>query len=249
LDAPPVNAMSNALLEALAAAIEQADADDAIRAIVVTGTGDKAFAAGADLPEFEQVMRSDESVLEHTDFTRRALGAIEGSGKPVIAAVQASAVGGGLELVLACDLVVADEGAKLGLPEVRLGLIPGAGGTQRLTRRIGYARAADMILRGALLSAERAAEIGIVTEVAPAGTALDRALELAGKMAAFSGPALGAAKRAMRQGLETSLQQGLDLERAEFRKILQTPEAREGVRAFIERRPPQFAAAAPKRGQ
>ena len=157
-----------------------------------------------------------------------------------MAAVQAAAVGGGLELALSCDLIVADERARLGVPEVGLGLIPGAGGTQRLPRRIGAARAAELVLRGRLLKAAEAERIGLVNEAVPVGTALDRALELAAELASRPAVAVQAAKRAMRIGSELPLSEGLDVEHTEFLATLASADAREGVDAFLNRRRPQF---------
>jgi enoyl-CoA hydratase len=241
LDDPPVNALSDDLLSELEGAIAILAADDEVRAVVLTGAGKKAFAAGAKLDELAAVMNDPEAIADHTALTRRVLGAIEALPQPVVAAVQAAAVGGGLEVALACDLIVVDARAKLGLPEVGLGLIPGAGGTQRLPRRIGAGRAIPMLMLGELLSAEEAQAIGLSNRVAPTGKALQIGLELAEQLATRPAQAVRALKRAVRGGAELSVKDGLDLERAEFGAILGTPDAAEGVAAFIERRPAQFS--------
>jgi enoyl-CoA hydratase/carnithine racemase len=240
IDNPPVNTLGNPVLEALLAAFESLDAEPAIRAVVITGTGDKAFASGADLPEFVQMLDSPDEIAFHTSLTRRLFGTISELRPPVVAAVQAAAVGGGLELALSCDLIVADERARLGVPEVGLGLIPGAGGTQRLPRRIGAARATELVLRGRLLKAADAERIGLVNEVAPEGSAVERAVELATELASRPAVAVQAAKRAMRIGIGLPLNDGLDVEHDEFLGTLASEDAREGVDAFLNRRRPEF---------
>lgn len=240
IDNPPVNTLGNPVLEALLAAIESIEAASEIRSVVITGAGEKAFASGADLPEFVQMLDSPDEIAFHTSLTRRLFDTISALGPPVVAAVQAAAVGGGLELALSCDLIVADERARLGVPEVGLGLIPGAGGTQRLPRRIGAGRATELVLRGRLLKAADAERIGLVNEVAPEGAALDRALELAAELASRPAVAVQAAKRAMRVGLGLPLSEGLDVEHDEFLATLASEDAREGMDAFLNRRRPEF---------
>jgi enoyl-CoA hydratase/carnithine racemase len=240
IDNPPVNTLGNPVLEALLAAVESLQDDPAVRAVVITGSGDKAFASGADLPEFVRMLDSPDEIAYHTSLTRRLFDSISALRQPVVAAVQAAAVGGGLELALSCDLIVADERARLGVPEVGLGLIPGAGGTQRLPRRIGAARAAELVLRGRLLKAAKAEQVGLVNEVAPEGTALDHAVELATELASRPAVAVQAAKRAMRIGIGLPLKEGLDAEHDEFLATLASEDAREGVDAFLNRRRPEF---------
>jgi len=240
LNNPPVNTLGNPVLEALLGAVESLQDDPGIRSVVITGTGEKAFASGADLPAFVQMLDSPDEIAHHTSLTRRLFDTIGGLRQPVVAAVQAAAVGGGLELALSCDLIVADERARLGVPEVGLGLIPGAGGTQRLPRRIGAARAAELVLRGRLLKAAEAERIGLVNEAVPEGTALDRALDLAAELASRPAVAVQAAKRAMKIGSELPLSEGLDVEHTEFLATLSSADAREGVDAFLNRRRPQF---------
>jgi enoyl-CoA hydratase len=240
LDNPPVNAMEEALLARLGEAFERIEAEEEIRAVVLTGTGDKAFAAGANLPELLEIMDDPDAIASHTALTRDVLGRIAACRRPVVAALQASAVGGGFELALSCDFVIADPRARVGLPEVGLGLIPGAGGTQRLARRIGAAAATEMILTGRLLKAPDALARGAVGAVAEPGEALVEARELAARLAAQPALAVEAAKRAIRLGGELSLEAGLDVERGLFTEILASADAREGVEAFISRREPRF---------
>jgi enoyl-CoA hydratase/carnithine racemase len=240
LENPPVNAMSDALLDGLGDALERLDGDDGVLAVVLTGSGEKAFAAGADLPALRHAMDSPGALSDHTDRTGRVLSRLNGMRAPTIAAIQASAVGGGLELALCADLAIVDARARLGLPEVGLGLIPGAGGTQRLARRIGVARATEMILRGRVIDSGSALELGLVSAVAEAGRTLSDALDLARELGRQPAIAVREALAAIKGGIALDLDSGLDLERAAFRRVLATEDAREGVDAFIDRRPPRF---------
>jgi enoyl-CoA hydratase/carnithine racemase len=240
VDNPPVNALRNEVVDALAAAAEQLAADDAVRAVVLTGSGDRAFVAGADLDEFSQALGSSDWIEDHTARTRRMLDLWEQLPQPVVAAVQASALGGGLEIALVCDLIFADPGARFGLPEVRLGLMPGAGGTQRLPRRIGSGRAKELILLGGTIDAEEARRIGLVNRVADAGGALAAAREVAARIATFSSVAVRAIKRSV-DCADGELGQGLDRERVLFMQVFASHDAAEGVAAFVEKRAPAFA--------
>jgi enoyl-CoA hydratase/carnithine racemase len=237
---PPVNALSNEVVDALAAAAERLALDDRVRAIVLTGAGDKAFIAGADLGEFSQALGSVDWIEDHTRRTRRMLDAWADLPQPVIGAVQASALGGGLEVALVCDLLVADPSARFGFPEVRLGLMPGAGGTQRLPRRVGVGPAKDLLLLGRTVDAEEACRIGLVNRVAAEGAALDLARELGGKLAALSSVAVRAIKRSVASA-GGDLAPGLDGERALFMQVFASQDAAEGVNAFVEKRTPSFA--------
>lgn len=240
LDNPPVNAMADGLLDSLGEALERVDRSQAARAVVLTGRGSKAFAAGADLPGLRAAMDDESEMERHTTRTRRVLTRLATMRQPVIAALDASAVGGGLELVLACDLAIAAAGSRLGLPEVGLGLIPGAGGTQRLTRRIGALAATELILTGRLVTAEEAHRLGLISAVAKPGKALEDACSLARRLADQPAVAVQEALRVIRSGLALPLEEALDLERAAFIGVLRTPDACEGVDAFIERRRPRF---------
>ena len=233
VDSPPVNAIGDAVLDGLAAAAAELGADHGVRAVVLTGAGEKSFMAGADLDELRGLLDGTVSREEYTARVRAVLTAWERLPEPTIAAVQAPAVGGGLEVALVCDLIVADPAARFGLPEVRLGLIPGAGGTQRLPLRIPVARAKELLLLGSTIGAEDAQELGLVNRVSDPGAALEAALELAGRIAAQ--PVL--ATRAVKQALGA----GLDREGELFRELLGSADAREGVAAFLERREPRFS--------
>ena len=241
VDNPPVNALGNAVLAELADAAEQLGADNGVRAVVLTGGGQKAFMAGADLDEFRRLLDGDGSIEEHVGYSSRALTALESLPQPLVAAVQAAAMGGGLEVALTADLIVADPGAVLGLPEVRLGLMPGAGGTQRLPRRIGAGRAKELLLLGGAVKAEEAKAIGLVNRVSAPGAALEEAQELAGRLAALSPLAVRSIKRAVAEGLEGTLADGVRRERELFMGVFHGPDAREGVSAFVEKRPARFA--------
>jgi enoyl-CoA hydratase/carnithine racemase len=236
VDSPPVNAIGEAVLDGLAEAAAAVGADQEIRAVVLTGAGEKAFLAGADLNELQSILDGSVPSEEYTARVRAVLGAWERLPQPVVAAVQAAAVGGGLEVALVCDLIVADPRARFGLPEVRLGLMPGAGGTQRLLRRVSLGAARELLLLGGTVDTETALRLGLADRVAAAGAALAEARELAGRIAAL--PAL--ATRAIKRAVAPDLEQGLDREGELFRALLGSADAREGVTAFVERREPRF---------
>jgi enoyl-CoA hydratase/carnithine racemase len=239
VDNPPVNALSNATIDALAEAGERIASDDGVRAVVLTGSGEKAFVAGADLDEFSSALGNRAWIEDHTARVRRMLDRWQSLPQPVVAAVQASAMGGGLEVLLVCDLVVADPDAQFGLPEVRLGLMPGAGGTQRLPRRIGVGPAKELLLLGTPIDAGEARRLGLVNRIAEPGGALVEARALATKLGRLSSASLRAIKQSVASGGD--LAQGLDAERALFIELFQSQDAREGVDAFIEKRRPVFA--------
>lgn len=228
LDRPPMNALSAELLSQLADHAEALAGDTALKAVVVTGSR-KVFAAGAEIsalgtPEGDEML---------TQF-RRAFDGVAAVPRPVIAAVSGYALGGGLELALACDLRVASESARLGVPEIQLGVFPGAGGTQRLPRLVGAARAKEMIWTGRHLRAEEALTIGLVDKVAPVDGFLEAALEWAASLAAGAVVAMGLSKRAVDEGLDGTLVEGLDLERRLFADVLRTEDAAIGVKSFFE---------------
>jgi len=239
VDNPPVNALSNEVVDALWETAKQIAADESIRAVVLTGCGGKAFIAGADLSEFSQALGSVGWIEDHTLRTRRMLDSWARIPQPLVGAVQASAVGGGLEVALVCDLLVADPAARFGLPEVRLGLMPGAGGTQRLPRRIGVGRAKELLLLGGTIDAEEALRIGLVNRVAPPGDGLLLAAELAARLAALSSVAVQAIKSSVGDAND-DIAQGLDNERALFMQVFASQDATEGVSAFVQNRVPAF---------
>jgi enoyl-CoA hydratase/carnithine racemase len=239
---PPVNALSNAVLDALGDAGERLGADPSARAVVLCGSGEKAFLAGADLGEFTRALDAGDRnwIEDHTRRSRRMLDRWEALAQPTVAAVQASAMGGGLEVALACDLIVADPSASFGLPEVRLGLMPGAGGTQRLPRRIGTARAMELALLGTVVDAERAHALGLVSSVSEPGAAAAEAIKLAHRLARLPAVSVRAIKRSVARFTERDLASGLDAERAAFMEVFASADAREGVRAFLDKRRPEF---------
>lgn len=231
-----LNALNRALTAELSAAVAAFDADAAIAAIVVTGS-DRAFAAGADIKEI-----ADKSFAEvwEEQFITATWEGVARVRKPVIAAVSGHAVGGGCELALMCDIIVASETARFSLPETRIGVIPGAGGTQRLTRILGKALAMDMILTGRVMGAEEARAHGLVSRVVPAGAQLTEAIAIARQLAGASGIILQIAKEAVNKSQETHLQEGLYVERRLLYATFATEDRREGMAAFAEKRSPQF---------
>ncbi|MGH9267430.1 MAG: enoyl-CoA hydratase/isomerase family protein [Acidimicrobiales bacterium] len=228
LDRPKVNALSSDLLGQLAAAARDM-AGDPPAAVVIWG-GERIFSAGADIAE---VAGGGQGLLGAFEV---AFGALASIPRAVIAAIDGVALGGGCELALACDLRLAADNAELGQPEVRLGLIPGAGGTQRLARLVGPGRAKELVLTGRRVAAAEALAIGLVHEVVPAGKVLDRALALAAELAQGAVGAQGRAKRAIDQGWDLTLAEGLALERRLFGETVAAPEAAAGLRAFLDRR-------------
>jgi methylglutaconyl-CoA hydratase len=236
------NALSRALVADLtkllgALAGEVAGGAD-LRALVLTGAGDKAFSAGADLKERRTWTLDDTRVF--LGEINALMDAVAGFPRPVVAAVNGVAFGGGLELALAADIRIAADGAEMGLTETRLGIIPGAGGTQRLARIAGVAVAKELILTGRRIGAGRAKELGIVSEVVAAAELSAAAARWAAELAAAAPLALGAAKRAIDQGLALPLAEGLQIERARYEEVLTTEDRNEGLAAFAEKRPPVY---------
>jgi enoyl-CoA hydratase/carnithine racemase len=234
LNRPPMNALSGALQADLAAAAAQVAGDGAVRAVVLYG-GQKLFAAGADIKEMSAA--SYAQMLPDSARLQEALTAVAQIGKPVIAAVTGYALGGGLELALCADFRVLGESAKVGQPEILLGLIPGAGGTQRLPRLIGPAKAKDLIFTGRFVGAAEALAIGLADKVVPDDEVYPAACALAAAYAAGPAIALAAAKQAIDRGLETDLATGLELERLSFAGLFATEDADAGMRSFLENGP------------
>jgi enoyl-CoA hydratase len=233
-----LNALDVDTLRALAGAMEAADADDAVRAVVLTGAGDKAFSAGADIAAMAAMAPEDGRA--YSQLGHDVLARVDDCRVPVVAAVNGVALGGGLELAMACDLVVAAECARVGLPEITLGLVPGFGGTQRLVRRIGLARARELIYLGSMIGAADALRLGLVDRVVPAERLLEDAGALASEFVARPPVALRQAKRATRAAVETTLDAGLRLEIEAFATAFATADRVEGLQAFLEKRPPQW---------
>jgi enoyl-CoA hydratase len=231
-----LNALNPQTVAEIVEALEAFDRDPAIRCMVLTG-GDRVFAAGADIAEM--VEKNPIAVLSDGSMERWAR--IRSLKKPVIAAVSGYALGGGCELVLMCDLVVASESAQFGQPEVKIGIIPGAGGTQRWARSAGKARAMEAMLIGDPIRAADAERMGLVNRVVPDGACLDEAKRLARKIAERPPLAVRAAKEAVNQALELSLSAGLDHERQLFALLFASEDKREGMRAFLEKRPARFS--------
>lgn len=240
VDSPPVNSLNEAVLDGLLAAAERIAGDDEIRSAVIAGTGEKAFIAGADLKEFARILGDREAMEEHVDVTGPVFGAWARLEVPVVAAVNAHAMGGGLEFALTCDLIVADPRALFGLPEVTLGLMPGAGGTQRLPRRIGLGAARRLALLGKPVGAEEALALGIVDEIADEGGSLERGLDLAKRLAALPNRAVRSIKRAIGATASLDVDEGVALERELFLEITMTEDARTGTEAFLARERPEF---------
>jgi enoyl-CoA hydratase len=237
IDRPKVlNALDFALIEALTDVLEALDADPACRSIVITGAGDRAFAAGADIGELAAQTSTTLTVDDHFHRWER----IKRIRKPIIAAVRGFALGGGCELAMTCDMIVAGEDAQFGQPEIKLGVMPGAGGTQRLTRAIGKAKAMEMVLTGRNMNAREAEAYGLVTSVVPSEATVPAALELAGRIAAMAPVAVLAAKAAVNRAEELPLEAGLEFERRNFYLLFATEDQREGMAAFAEKRAPQW---------
>jgi enoyl-CoA hydratase len=229
LDRPPMNALSGELLDELAGVVEHLSKDPELNAVVVTGS-ERVFAAGAEISE----LLGEGGLLGNF---RRALDGLAALPRPVIAAVSGYALGGGLELALACDLRVASPTVRLGVPEILLGLFPGAGATQRLPRLIGPARTKELVWSGRQVRAEEALAIGLVDRVVPAGEHLDAALEWATTLGKGAVVAMGLSKQAIDGGLDLPLSQGLDLEAELLQEALRTEDARIGVESFLEKGP------------
>jgi enoyl-CoA hydratase/carnithine racemase len=241
LDRPAaLNALSTALLGALERACTQVSAEASIRAVVLRSAVGRAFCVGADLKE--RAAMTDEQILAQRPAFRAAFGALLALPQPAIAAVHGFALGGGCELALSCDVIVADETAVFGLPETTVGLVPGCGGTQLAARRIGPGRAADLILSGRQVPAAEAERIGLADRLVAAGTADDSALELARKMAANSPVAVRAARQAIRLGAGLGLAAALEVEDAAWRTAAMSADRREGIAAFAQKRPPVWPA-------
>ncbi|HTK13634.1 MAG TPA: enoyl-CoA hydratase [Xanthobacteraceae bacterium] len=230
-----LNALNAQLMREVATAVDTLEADDAIGCILITGS-EKAFAAGADIKEmagqsFFDMFKKDFAAAWHRVAEAR---------KPVIAAVSGFALGGGCELAMQCDLIIAADTAKFGQPEITLGIIPGIGGTQRLTHAVGKAKAMDLILTGRMMDAAEAERCGLVSRVVPAAELMDVALKTAATIAAMPRAATLAAKESVNRAFETSLAEGMRFERRVFHALFATQDQKEGMAAFIEKRKPQF---------
>jgi enoyl-CoA hydratase len=233
LDNPPVNGLGSALRAGIVAGVQRALADPAVKAIVVTGAG-KVFSGGADIREFNTPKMFDEPGLSAVIAT------IESAGKPVVAAIAGFALGGGNELALGCHYRVGSPGAQIGLPEVNLGLLPGAGGTQRLPRFIGKAKAMDLCLTGRMMDAAEAERAGLVSRIVPADRLLEEALAVGQRISELSQPIAMMVKESVNRAFETPLAEGVRFERRLFHSTFATEDQKEGMAAFIEKRKPAF---------
>ncbi|MDN7246728.1 enoyl-CoA hydratase/isomerase family protein [Planococcus shenhongbingii] len=236
---PPMNVISNGVFKELDKAFQELGNDEKVNAVIITGQGEKIFAAGADIKEFPQLIGKQGIKKEFLE-THAVLNRIDHFEKPVIAMLNGLTLGGGFEVALCCDIRIAEEHAQIGLPEITLGLFPGGGGTQRLPRLVGEAKAKELMFTGEAVSAVEAERIGLVNKVAASGEGLETARKMANRIGRFSLPALSRIKKAVDQGLELPLDQGIDLEAELFEEVFQTEDVQEGVKAFIEKRKPAF---------
>lgn len=234
-----MNALNLQALEELSDALDLLEGDPSVSGVVITGQGPKAFVAGADVAAMEAM--SPESAWDFSRYGQELFSRIERFPVPTVAAVNGYALGGGNELALSCDLRIAAKNAKFGQPEVGLGIIPGFGGTQRLSRLVGKARALELVLTGRVIDAEEAYRIGLVDRVVPEGEALSESLGLLKDMARKSPFAVRQAKKAVVEGSSLPFEDGLALERQLFRECFENHDQKEGMRAFLEKRPPAYS--------
>ena len=230
-----LNALNPQLMQEVRDALQQLDRDDRVRVVIITGN-EQAFAAGADIKQMADKTAIDMQILDQFSTWDQ----IRKTKKPIIAAVSGFALGGGCEFAMTCDMIIASETAKFGQPEIKLGTIPDAGGTQRLTRAIGKAKAMELILTGRFLSAEEAHYYGLVNKVVPVEFYLREAIQLAGEIAAMSPIAVQLAKEAVNRSFETLLDEGLMFERKNFYLTFASEDQKEGMKAFVEKRKPSF---------
>lgn len=241
IDNPPANALSKAVGLQLIACLDEIKNNYDLRAVILTGAGDKFFVAGADISEFPELMIAPPGkVAKFAVEGGKTYNSLDVFPKPVIAAVNGFALGGGCELVLACDLCIASESAQFGLPEINLGLFPGGGGTQRLPRRIGACRAKELIFTGKHIKAAEALKIGLINRVVEKGKALDEAKLLASEIAARPAIAIELIKQCIDRGADVTLADGLKIESDLFELVFRTEDVKEGVSAFMEKRTANF---------
>ena len=230
-----LNALSFGLMSELVSGLEELDRDEAVRVIILTGSG-RAFAAGADLTELSKATAVELALGQRFELWDR----IRRISKPIIAAVSGYCLGGGNELAMNCDIILASETAVFGQPEINVGIIPGAGGTQRLPRAVGKYKAMEMILTGRSISAEEAYRVGLVNRVVPAESLMDEAKKLAADIASKPPISIRSAKEAILKAHDTTVEVGLEFERKAFYMLFATEDAKEGMRAFLEKRKPSF---------
>jgi enoyl-CoA hydratase/carnithine racemase len=244
IDHPPVNSFNKQVVTELDEAIDELLADDDVKVIVITGGGTNAFVAGADIPEIKALLdEPEEGYGAAREFIERGQGVnlkIEKATKPIIAAINGYCLGGGLELAMSCHMRICSDRARLGQPEINLGIIPGWGGTQRLARLVGKGKAVELILTGDIIPAQEAYRLGLVNKVVPAGAVLKEAQGLARKIVSKSKFPIAAALRAITEGLGVTIEEGLGVEADQFVGLANTEDIREGIGAFLEKRQPQF---------
>jgi enoyl-CoA hydratase len=234
--AKQLNALNDALMDELGSALGAFDADDRIGAIVIAGS-ERAFAAGADVLAMKDWSYMD---VFRTDFITRNWERLRTVRKPVVAAVGGVALGGGCELAMMCDIVIAADNARFGQPEIKLGIIPGAGGTQRLPRAVGKTKAMDLVLTGRMMDAQEAERAGLVARIVPADKLLDEALAVANTICEYSLPAVMMAKESVNRAFESTLAEGITFERRLFHSLFATEDQKEGMEAFATKRKPSF---------
>jgi len=231
-----LNALCAALILELGQALDTFEADDAVGAVVITGS-ERAFAAGADIKEMASRSYMD---VYLSDFITHGWERISTCRKPIVAAVAGFALGGGCEVAMMCDTIIAAETAKFGQPEITLGVIPGSGGTQRLTRAVGKAKAMDMVLTGRMMDAAEAERSGLVSRIVPAATLIEETVKIATRIAEMSRPSVLMGKEAVNRAYETTLAEGVHFERRLFHSLFATEDQKEGMAAFVEKRKPRF---------
>ncbi len=231
-----LNALCNALIAELGQALDDMEADDAIGCVVLTGS-EKAFAAGADIKEMQSQSYMDAYLA---DFITVGWERVTTCRKPIVAAVAGYALGGGCEVAMMCDVILAADTAKFGQPEITIGTIPGSGGTQRLTRAVGKSKSMEMILTGRMMDADEAERAGLVSRIVPAGELVEEAIKTAAKIASMSRPSVIMAKEAINRAFETTLSEGVRFERRLFHSTFATEDQKEGMAAFTEKRKPVF---------
>ncbi|MFZ5649501.1 MAG: enoyl-CoA hydratase [Bacillota bacterium] len=240
INSPPVNVLGERVITELGQCLEEIEKSPEARVVVLTGAGSKAFVAGADIKQFPPLLGKAGAAGGFVAKVHTVFNYLDNFPRPTVAAINGLALGGGCELALCCDLRVAADSALLGLPEIKLGLFPGGGGTQRLPRLVGEAAAKELMFTGDFIPAQEAFRIGLVNRVVPQAEVLSSAMELAKKIMARPGVALNFIKQAVDKGIQSPLEEGLRLELELFDSVFQTSDCREGVSAFIEKREPRF---------
>lgn len=239
IDNPPLNVLSEKVVKELSEVFDELEKDQEVIVVILTGAGQKAFMAGADIKEFP-LWLGQKDMVHSVRRNHDLLNKIEAFPKPTIAMLNGLVLGGGCELALSCDMRIAEEHVQIGLPEIKLGIFPGGGGTQRLPRLVGTAKAKELMFTGDPISAEEAKSIGLVNRVVVFGSGIEAAFVLAKKIARHSLVALSSIKEAVDYGVESHMEMGINRETDLFYKVFQTEDAREGIEAFIQKRSPRF---------